>query len=287
MLRTTNNIATIVDIGDIVNIDITSASDDDILQYNSSTQKWENNPMSAVPIALNDVTDVDITSVNDEDILQYNSSTLKWENGPLSSAPIALNDLTDVNIPTPAKGTLMVHDGTEYKPLPGGIVGQFITASPLFPNGIGWVDINSFRAVAHMYFGTNFSTPLNINITASSTWTAVTGLTQGQLLNITFAASVLTVGLAGDYQVTGACSFRVPGGSSDLIEWGVSINGANPTVATSFGGEEISSFYVSQPFNNVVSLSASDTVRIMVRNLSSTRDVNIGSLHYAVVKIAN
>ena len=199
----------------------------------------------------------------------------------------ALNDLSDVSVSGSTKGDLLVNNGVNWTRLPGGGVGQFITASPLFPNGIGWVDINTFRACAHMYFSTNFGSPLVINIVSSGNWETVTGLTQGELVNIAFSASVLTVGLSGIYQITGGASLRVPGGSTDLVEWGIGINGANPTAAASFGGEELGNQFISQPINNIITLSAADNIRIFVRNLSSNRDVQIGCLHFGFVKVAN
>ena len=202
-------------------------------------------------------------------------------------ASLDMNDLNDVNIPAPIKGDLIAHNGVNYSAIPVGAVGTFLTPSPLFPNGFGWVDINSFRAIAQMHYLTNFGAPIIVNIVGANNWTVVTGLSVGELLNVGFAGSILTPGLAGAYQVTGGVSARVQGGNTDLLEWGIGINGANPIAQNSLAGEEVANLWISQPFTTIVRVNALDTVQIYVRNLTANRDVQIGSLQFCLVKIAN
>lgn len=57
-----------------------SPSDDQVLQYNSSTSNWEATTLS-IASALNDLTDVDTTGVADGETIVYNSGTSSWEPG--------------------------------------------------------------------------------------------------------------------------------------------------------------------------------------------------------------
>jgi hypothetical protein len=202
---------------------------------------------------------------------------------------IELNDLDDVNMPAPATGTLMVYNGSEYVQLNAGSPAQFLTPSPLFPNGIGWIDINDFRALAHMYFTTNFGAPLVIPITVINQWEPITGLTQGELLNTTFNASIITVGVnvPGVYQISGGASYRNTGVGTDLTEFGVGINGSVPVPANSLGGQDIATLWASSGFSTIVRVNGGDTLRLYARNLSTTDNIEIAALQFSIVKIAN
>lgn len=98
---------------DLTDVTITDVQDDDILQYNASTEKWMNVPLSAGASSIATLTDVSLTDLADNDILQYNSSTEKWENVQISVSS-TLADLTDVTITAAAKFDHLEHNGTDW-----------------------------------------------------------------------------------------------------------------------------------------------------------------------------
>jgi IPT/TIG domain len=65
----------------------------------------------SVPHTLTELTDVTIIDPVDGQILEYNESTNQWENTvPTLVSVNALNDLTDVTIDTPAEGQVLAYD---------------------------------------------------------------------------------------------------------------------------------------------------------------------------------
>ena len=66
-------------LGDIQNVDITSPTNNQALVYDSTTNKWKNDNVSAVG-SLNDLTDVTISSVQNKQELVYNSTSTVFEN---------------------------------------------------------------------------------------------------------------------------------------------------------------------------------------------------------------
>jgi len=67
-------------LNDLTDVSAASPSDDQVLQYNSSTSNWEATTLS-IASALNDLTDVDTTGVVDGQTIVYNSGTSSWEPG--------------------------------------------------------------------------------------------------------------------------------------------------------------------------------------------------------------
>lgn len=59
-------------------VDLDTPTNGQVLEYNGTTQKWENKNQAGG--ALSNLTDVDLTTPADGDILRYNSTTQKWEN---------------------------------------------------------------------------------------------------------------------------------------------------------------------------------------------------------------
>lgn len=62
-------------------VDITSASNGQVLTYDSTAEKWENASLPAGVDDLNDLTDVTITSATDGQVLKYDATSQKWING--------------------------------------------------------------------------------------------------------------------------------------------------------------------------------------------------------------
>lgn len=65
--------------------------------------------------AITDLTDVDISSPSNGEVLKYNSSTQKWENEEESSGASAVSDLTDVNLSNLADGQILKYDATNQE----------------------------------------------------------------------------------------------------------------------------------------------------------------------------
>ena len=64
---------------------------------------------------LDALTDTDLTGASDNDVLTYNSGTNKWESVAVPGVGVlALNDLSDVTIGTPAEGQILYHNGTSF-----------------------------------------------------------------------------------------------------------------------------------------------------------------------------
>ena len=66
-------------LGDIQDVDITSPTNNQALVYDSSTNKWKNDNVSAVG-SLNDLTDVNISSVANKQELVYDSTDSEFKN---------------------------------------------------------------------------------------------------------------------------------------------------------------------------------------------------------------
>ena len=66
------------------NVDITTPANKDVLQYNSTTQQWENGPVSGGgggSSTLSGLTDVALSTPTDNQVLKYNATNQVWENG--------------------------------------------------------------------------------------------------------------------------------------------------------------------------------------------------------------
>jgi hypothetical protein len=61
------------------NVNVTSVADDQVLQYNSSTSKWENATLS-VSSSLSGLTDTAFSSLTNNDYLVYNAANTTWIN---------------------------------------------------------------------------------------------------------------------------------------------------------------------------------------------------------------
>jgi|AntAceMinimDraft_6_1070360.scaffolds.fasta_scaffold08436_3 effector-binding domain-containing protein len=74
---------TVTDINDIVNVNITSVADGQVLKWSSSTSNWINasdSDTTTILADINDITNVDITSISNGQVLVYNSAANAWVN---------------------------------------------------------------------------------------------------------------------------------------------------------------------------------------------------------------
>jgi hypothetical protein len=98
-------VADILDLGDIPDVNVTGLADNYILKYDSGTSKW-----IVVDHKLNEIEDVTITSATNGQVLTWNGTA--WVNAAIPTQ--ALNDLTDVVVATPAENNLLVYDGSNF-----------------------------------------------------------------------------------------------------------------------------------------------------------------------------
>lgn len=102
------------ELSELSDVDINSVSDEQILQYDSTSEKWVNtNLPTPEPGDLDSLTDVTISSPTNDQYLKYNSTTQQWENqeGP-TPGPSALSDLDDVTLSSVTNQQILQYDST-------------------------------------------------------------------------------------------------------------------------------------------------------------------------------
>jgi hypothetical protein len=111
----------------LTDVDISALTNGQILQYNSTTSKWEN--VDRTDINLSELGDVTIVAPANGQVLVYNSSTSKWENSSGGYVPYT-GAVTTVNL-----GAQSILAGSFVKA--GGTSAQFLKAD-------GSVDSNTY-----------------------------------------------------------------------------------------------------------------------------------------------
>jgi len=103
----------------LTDVDISALNNGQILQYNSTTSKWEN--VDRTDINLSELGDVTIVAPANGQVLVYNSSTGKWENSSAGYVPYT-GAVTTVNL-----GAQSILAGSFVKA--GGTSAQFLKAN--------------------------------------------------------------------------------------------------------------------------------------------------------------
>jgi hypothetical protein len=103
----------------LTDVDISALTNGQILQYNSTTSKWEN--VDRTDINLSELGDVTIVAPANGQVLVYNSSTGKWENSSAGYVPYT-GAVTTVNL-----GAQSILAGSFVKA--GGTAAQFLKAN--------------------------------------------------------------------------------------------------------------------------------------------------------------
>jgi hypothetical protein len=103
----------------LTDVDISALTNGQILQYNSTTSKWEN--VDRTDINLSELGDVTIVAPANGQVLVYNSSTGKWENSSGGYVPYT-GAVTTVNL-----GAQTIQAGSFVKA--GGTSAQFLKAN--------------------------------------------------------------------------------------------------------------------------------------------------------------
>ena len=144
----------------LTDVDISALTNGQILQYNSTTSKWEN--VDRTDIDLDQLGDVTIVSPTNGQVLVYNSSTSKWENSSGGFVPYT-GAVTTVNL-----GAQSILAGTFVKA--GGTSAQFLKAD-------GSVDSTAYGTGSVTSVGLTMPSAFNVGsspITTNGT-IAVTG----------------------------------------------------------------------------------------------------------------
>lgn len=97
------------DIDDLNNVNISGATEGQILQYNASKMVWQNVDSSTFIPSLEVLTDVDIDNPQSGQALIYDTESENWINGVVSTVG-ELNDLEDVNITHVVGGQVLKYD---------------------------------------------------------------------------------------------------------------------------------------------------------------------------------
>ena len=100
---------------DLTDVSLSNLENGQIPQYNSTSQKWENENLPTVPDDLNDLSDVSVSSVQNGQVLKYNSTSQEWENANESGGASDLDDLTDVSISSPTNGQVLKYNSTSQE----------------------------------------------------------------------------------------------------------------------------------------------------------------------------
>ncbi len=103
-------------ITELTDVELTNLANDNVLKYNSTNLKWENQPDSAGGGSLDALTDTTFNSLLNGQFLQYNSGSSKWENSTLIFTDTDnLVDLTDTNISSVANNEILKYNSTSSK----------------------------------------------------------------------------------------------------------------------------------------------------------------------------
>ena len=158
---TSSDIPVIPDIlNDLLDVDISSASDAQVLTYDAISGKWVNATSPSGVTELSQLSDVTIASASDGNVLTYDSTSGKWVNEAIPSGVTTLDGLSDVSLTTPASGNALVYDGTEW-------VNDTLAAADIpYSSGVSVADkLDSLTtALNPTYSTTGLSTPSGITI---------------------------------------------------------------------------------------------------------------------------
>lgn len=115
--------------------------------------------------ALSALSDVDLDTLTANDILIYDSVSEKWINTALPSIPSDINDLQDVSITTPVNGQILKYDNGEWinSNESGGVINYSLTEQD---TGKTWIDGKKIYQKTLKYTKTNIQGNINFDITS-------------------------------------------------------------------------------------------------------------------------
>lgn len=101
------------DLTDMGDVNISTPANDDVLKYDSVTQKWVNGAGGGGGSStLAGLTDVSLTSPVSGDQLTYDGAD--WVNTAVPTIPSDLDDLSDVALSSPTAGQVLKFDGNDW-----------------------------------------------------------------------------------------------------------------------------------------------------------------------------
>ncbi len=107
----TNTVINNAGVGDLGNVNINNAQNNEVLKYDSAAQIWVNGPVEVGEIDLSDIADVDLTAPTDGQVLTYDASSDTWINSSISGVE-DLSDLSDVTVSSPTSGQILKYNGS-------------------------------------------------------------------------------------------------------------------------------------------------------------------------------
>lgn len=207
---------------------------------------------------------------------------------PIDDEECASKQYVDVtSVGTSLNNELLYNNAGAVDGITSGTPGQFLTPVAGVPT---WIDFNGVRTIGNLLFPTDFGAPKNISISVMGDWYPIDVLTEGLAVNATLdgANGTITPLLSGFYLFTGSVSMSSPGMNAVQSELGFGIDGADPTTDHSFGGQEVgNSIRTQHAFSSIAQLTAGEVTRMMVRNLSDTKNFSLVSMHFSLIKIAS
>ena len=192
----------------LTDVDISALNNGQILQYNSTTSKWEN--VDRTDINLSELGDVTIVAPANGQVLVYNSSTGKWENSSGGYVPYT-GAVTTVNL-----GAQSILAGSFVKA--GGTAAQFLKAN-------GSVDSTAYETGSVTSVALTMPTAFSVAgspITTAGTLAVTATGTTGQYIR--GDGSLATLPSPGSGTVTSVAALTLGTAGTDL-----SSSVANPT----------------------------------------------------------
>ena len=100
---------------DLGNVEFTNITNNQVLMYDSTLQKWINGTVTGGATALTGLDDVTISSATNGQVLTYDSTSNKWVNANASSGSATFSGLTDVDISNVQNGQVPKWNSTTSK----------------------------------------------------------------------------------------------------------------------------------------------------------------------------
>ena len=186
----------------------------------------------------------------------------------------------------------------------GGVLLESGNGSPdhTSPRGSIYVDMDSASAYQNLDGATNWQLYNTVaygiayyqdnttatTISAQDTWTLVSNnltLQESMGVGVTGSSMGILSGYEGDYSVRGEVTISYVAGTNNY-EVGLSIDGNNPGIG-SYNGTQIDATFNRQHigFDSIVSLTASTTLELAVRNITNTDNVIIRHAQLFIKKL--
>ena len=97
---------------DLADMDTANAANEQLLQYNATSNMWQTKFRSQIGMLHNELADTTISNLADNNLLQYNSTTTQWENVGVSDLGMTQNDLADTTITSLQDGQILKYNNT-------------------------------------------------------------------------------------------------------------------------------------------------------------------------------